>query len=626
MNTAAQQPKANIGNLTKIIPFLRPYRWRIVVATLALMFTATVTLSIGQGLRMLVNDGFRGDESALNHALELFGGLVLLLAAGTFVRFYLVTWIGERVSADLRSAVFNHVIALHPGFFDNVVSGDIQSTITTDTTLLQTVIGSSVSIALRNALILIGGLIWMFISNVKLTLMVLLSVPLVVAPILILGRRVRRLSRTSQDRIADVGIYVGEAIQNVKIVQAFNHQGVDIQRFGQHNEAAFTVAQKRIMQRAWLTTLVITLVLGAVGAMIYVGGHDVNAGIIKAGDLAAFVFYAVMVAASVGAISEVYGDLLRAAGASERLLELLAAVSLIKPPPQPQTPMQPVQGEVRIEAVSFAYPSRPEQPAIDHLDLHIAAGKTTALVGSSGAGKSTLIDLLLRFYDVQQGCIRFDGVDIRELDPERLRAHIALVPQQPVLFIGSVLDNIRYGRPVASDAEVRAAAEAAYASDFIDRLPQGYASQVGEQGVRLSGGQRQRIAIARALLRDPALLLLDEATSALDAESEFQVQKALDRLMQGRTTLVIAHRLATVVEADSIAVLDHGKLVAMGRHQELLHASPLYARWASLQFDNAVSTQQQLAANPSPALPLSGEGGASPLIRGDVARSVTEGF
>jgi ATP-binding cassette, subfamily B, bacterial len=593
---SAERPKASLGVLTKISPFVWPYRWRVAAATAALIFTAGVTLSIGQGLRILVNDGFRGDEGALNHALELFGLIVVLLAFGTFIRFYLVTWIGERVSADLRRAVFDHIIGLHPGFFETKVSGDIQSTITTDTTLLQTVIGSSISIALRNALILVGGVIWLFITNAKLTALVLLSVPLVVAPILIFGRRVRSLSRASQDRIAEVGTYVGEAIQNVKVVQAFNHQQVDQQRFGEHVEAAFKVAQRRTLQRALLSTIVITLVLGAIGVMIWVGGNDVNAGRISAGELTAFVFYAVMIAASVGAISEVYGDLQRAAGASERLLELLAAESLIEPPAQPNILIQPVRGEIHIENISFCYPTRLEQPAIDQLSLTIAAGKTTALVGSSGAGKSTLIDLLLRFYDVQSGRILFDGIDLRALDPLALRAEIALVPQQPVLFMGSVLENIRYGRPDASDAEVRAAADAAFAAEFIERLPQGYDSQVGEQGVRLSGGQRQRIAIARALLKDPALLLLDEATSALDAESEFQVQQALDRLMQGRTSLVIAHRLATVIKADSIAVLEHGKLVAMGRHQDLLNASPLYARWAKLQFNNAASEQVQLAA------------------------------
>ncbi len=583
-SSAVPKPKPSLGVLTKLFPFLRPYRWQMVGSTLALMFTAGATLSIGQGLRVMV-EGFSSAE-ALDRSLELFGLLVLLLAVGTFVRFYLVTWIGERVCADLRLAVFNHVIDLHPGFFETTGSGDIQSTITTDTTMLQTVIGSSVSIALRNVLILVGGIIWLFITNVKLSLIVLLCVPLVVVPILVFGRRVRSLSRVSQDRIADVGSFVGEAIQNVKIVQAFNHQNADQKRFSEHVELAFTVARRRILQRSWLTTMVITLVFGAVIAMIWVGGNDVLAHRITAGDLAAFVFYAVMVAASVGAISEVYGDLQRAAGASERLLELLAAQSLIVAPSQPKALVEPVRGMVQIVDMSFYYPSRPDTAAIDHLNLTITAGSATALVGSSGAGKSTLIDLLLRFYDVQSGQILFDGVDIRELDPLALRSHIALVPQQPVLFTGTVLDNIRYGRPDATDAQVFAAARDAFAHDFIESLPEGYASHVGERGVRLSGGQRQRIAIARALLKDPALLLLDEATSALDAESEFQVQKALERLMQGRTTLIIAHRLATVMKADSIAVLDHGHLVAQGRHRELQTASPLYARWASLQFDN----------------------------------------
>lgn len=597
MQTAAEhKSKPSLGVLTRIFRFVRPYRWQMTAATIALIFTASVTLSIGQGLRLLV-EGFTS-PAALDRALFVFGLLVLLLAFGTFVRFYLVSWIGERVCADIRRAVFNHVIDLNPGFFETNGGADIQSTITTDTTMLQTVIGSSVSIALRNALILIGGIILMFVTNVKLTLMVMLCVPLVVAPILIFGRRVRSLSRASQDRIADVGSFVSETIQNVKVVQAFNHQAADQQRFAGHVEQAFEVARHRILQRSFLTTLVITLVFGAVIVMIGVGGNDVLAHRISAGDLAAFVFYAVMVAASVGAISEVFGDLQRAAGASERLLELLAAKSAIAAPAQPKALGAPVRGAVEIDHVRFCYPSHPDHPAIDRLSLHITAGRTTALVGSSGAGKSTLIDLLLRFYDIQQGSIRFDGVDIRELDPLDLRAHIALVPQHPVLFSGSVLDNIRYGNPNAAPEAVRAAAEAAFAHDFIERLPQGYDSQVGERGVRLSGGQRQRIAIARALLRDPALLLLDEATSALDAESEFQVQQALERLMQGRTTLVIAHRLATVIKADNIAVLDHGRLVASGRHRDLLATSPLYARWASLQFDNAPDDSDIAAHQP----------------------------
>jgi ATP-binding cassette subfamily B protein len=576
--------KPAMGALAAMFHYLRPYRLQVLGATLALMLTAGATLSIGQGLRLLVDRGF--GSGALNQALLLMGALVLLLAVGTFVRFYLVSWIGERVCADLRRAVFDHMVQLHPGYFETNLSGEIQSRITTDTTLLQTVIGSSVSLALRNFLIMLGGVIWLFVTDVKLSLIVLICVPLVVAPILIFGRRVRTLSRTSQDKVAEVGTFIGEAIKNIKVVQAFNHQRIDGERFGEQAEGAFQVAVRRIRQRAWLSTLVITLVLGAVLAMIWVGGHDVLAGRITAGELAAFVFYAVMVAGSVGAISEVYGDLQRAAGASERLLELLAVRSPIVAPAEPLPLAEPVRGDVRIEAVCFSYPSHPERPAIDDLTLHIPAGLTTALVGASGAGKSTLIDLLLRFYDVQQGAIRFDGVDIRQLDPSLLRAHIALVPQQPVLFSGTVLENIRYGRPDADAAAVRAAAAAAFADAFIERLPQGYDSFVGEGGVRLSGGQRQRIAIARALLRDPALLLLDEATSALDAESEYQVQQALERLMQGRTTLVIAHRLATVVKADNIVVLEQGQLVAQGRHHELLGDSELYARWASLQFDH----------------------------------------
>ncbi|AKH68960.1 ABC transporter, permease/ATP-binding protein [Spongiibacter sp. IMCC21906] len=582
-----REKSSNIRVLSAMLGFIKPYRWQAVLASIALICTAGITLSIGQGLRLLIDQGFAegADPKALNDALLLFMFMVLLLAAGTFTRFYFVSWIGERVSADLRKAVFNHMITLHPGFFETNVSGEIQSRITTDTSLLQTVIGSSVSIALRNFLMFLGGLVLLFVTNPKLTGMVLLSVPLVVAPILIFGRRVRRLSRDSQDKIASVGSFVGEAIKNIKLLQAFNHQAADRQRFDDYVESAFQVAEGRIRQRAWLSTAVIVLVLGAVSAMMWVGGHDVLAGRISGGELAAFIFYAVMVAASVGAISEVFGDLQRAAGASERLLELLAAKSLVTAPIVPEALPADLGGRLELQQIFFHYPSRPDGWAINGVSLNIAAGSSLALVGSSGAGKSTMIDLLLRFYDVQQGAILFEGVDIRKLAPDDLRSHIAMVPQQPVLFTGSVGDNIRYGKPSASDEEVEAAAKAAYADDFIRTLPKGYDSYVGEGGIRLSGGQRQRIAIARAVLADPRLLLLDEATSALDAESEYQVQKALETLMKGRTTIVIAHRLATVVNVDTIAVLDHGQVVATGSHAELLQRSELYARWASLQFD-----------------------------------------
>ena len=580
-----RESSRDIQVLRSMIGFLMPYRWRVLGALIALIFTASVTLSMGQGLRLLIDQGF-GEAAAtgLDEAIGIFMAMVVLLAIGTFARFYLVSWIGERVSADLRRAVYSHVIELHPGFFETNLSGEIQSRITTDTTLLQTVIGSSVSMALRNVLIFIGGIVLLFITNPKLTGIVLLSVPLVIMPIIFFGRHVRTLSRTSQDKVAVFGGFVGESLKNIKIVQAFNHQQRDRETFTDQVEVAFEIAVKRITYRAWLTAIVITLVFAAMGYMVWVGGHDVIEGRISAGELAAFIFYAMMVALSVGVISEVYSDLQRAAGAAERLLELMTAENLIQAPALPQTLPARVIGNVEFDDISFFYPSRPDSAAIDHFSLKLPAGSSLALVGSSGAGKSTIVDLLLRFYDVQKGQIRLDGVDICELAPQELRRHIAIVPQQPTLFSGTIIENIRFGRPDASDEDVRAAAGAAYADEFIQKLPHGYDSFVGESGVRLSGGQRQRIAIARAVLKNPSILLLDEATSALDAESEYKVQQALEHLMKDRTSIVVAHRLATVVNVDKIAVLDHGQLVDTGSHQQLLASSSLYARWASLQF------------------------------------------
>ncbi len=568
-----------------IIRLLSQYKLRLVGASIALLFTAGATLSLGRGLQVLIDQGFGGGTRAdLKSAIVLLISIAAAMAVGTFVRFYLVSWLGERISADIRKQVFDNVVRLHPGFFETNRSLEIMSRLTTDTTLLQTIIGSSFSMALRSSLTTTGALVMMFITNLKLSLIIALGVPLVLLPILVFGRRVRKLSNQSQDSIASVGSYAGEVIQNIRIVQSYTREQFESEAFNREVERAFEIARRRIWQRSMLICGAILLLFVGMSGMLWEGGQDVISGSMSGGELGAFVFYAIMVGSGVATISEVWGDLQRAAGAAERLIELINTDSLVVDPGTAVETTTSVQPELRMDDISFYYPTRPKQAALQDFTLRIESGKCLALVGPSGAGKSTVFELLLRFYDPQEGRILLDGQDIREMGLKEMRSNIALVPQQPALFTGDVRYNIAYGKLDASDQEVEAAARAAHAHEFICALPDGYASHLGEMGVRLSGGQRQRIALARAILNDPKILLLDEATSALDTESEHQVQLALEELMQHRTTVIIAHRLSTILHADNIAVLEEGRVIATGTHEQLLRDCALYARLASLQF------------------------------------------
>ncbi len=579
------RPASRLGELALLLRYIQPYRLRLAGAILALLVGAAGFLVMGQGLKQVVDSGFvQGDPGALNRALAGLMLVVIVMTMAIYARFYLVSWLGERVVTDLRRDVFSHLLTLSPAFYEQERTGEVISRLTTDTTLLEQVVGTSVSMAARNVLLGIGSLAMLAATSPKLTLLVLLGVPVVISPIALFGRRVRRLSRASQDRVADLGAYVDETLHEIRTVQAYGHEEADRQRFGDRLAAAFTTARLRIRQRALLIAAVILLVFGGVGVILWVGGQDVLAGRLTPGELSAFVFYAAMVAGAAGAISEVIGDLQRGAGAAERLMEILDTRPQVTAPHPPVPLPSPASGRIQFDAVTFFYPARPNEPALDRFSLVVEQGEKLAVVGPSGAGKSTLFQLLLRFYDPTEGGIRLDGVDIRYADPAQVRARIALVPQEGAIFASTVLENVRYGRLQATDHEVRAACDAAFATEFIERLPGGFDAQLGERGVRLSGGQRQRLAIARAILSDRPILLLDEATSALDSESERIVQQALERLMQGRTTLIIAHRLATVKRADRIAVMERGRLAALGRHDVLLESSRLYARLAALQF------------------------------------------
>lgn len=564
---------------------LRPYRRRVLIAGVALLIAAAAMLAVGQGLRAVIDQGFSaGNPEWLDRALAAMFGVIVLLAGATYVRFYNVSWLGERVTADLRQRVFNHLLALPPSWFEGGRTGDVISRLTSDTAQIESVIGSSLSIALRNSLLLVGGLVMMFTTSFKLSVLTLVGVPLVIAPILFYGRKVRRLARESQDRIADLGSRIDETIHEIRIVQACGHEDVDRRAFAGLVARSFDTARERVRTRALLVAAVMLLVFGAIAFILWIGGHDVLSGRLSAGELSAFVFYAALVAGSIGALSEVWGDLQRAAGATERLMEILAARPEIEAPRVPLPLADPARGELVFDTVSFCYPSRPELPALDEFSLTVAPGESVALVGPSGAGKTTVFQLLLRFYDPASGTIRLDGVPLERADPRAIRARIALVPQEPVIFAASVAENVRYARPEASLDEVRQACRDAFAEEFVERLPQGYDTDLGERGVRLSGGQRQRIAIARAILADRPVLLLDEATSSLDAESERMVQTALERLMENRSTLVIAHRLATVQRADRIVVMQGGRVIETGTHSSLVDRDGLYAHLARLQF------------------------------------------
>jgi ATP-binding cassette subfamily B protein len=577
--------KRDLRPLRALLPYLAPYKKEILWAGVALVLASGTVLSMGVALKSVVDRGFAtGDVNHLNQSLIALLLLIVVLSCATFARFSLVAWIGERLIADLRVQMYGHLLKLNPSFFESTPVGDLVSRMNADTGLLQTVVGSSLSMALRNILLLIGGTAMLLITSPQMTLYVFAMVPVVIAPILIFGRRVRAFSKASQEKLAEVTSGLEETLYGIRTIQAFVSENFERQNFNFRVDESFRAALQRIKARAWMTASVITLAFGGIAVVLWLGGRDVLEHRMTAGQLSAFIFYAVVVAGAIGAVTEVLGDLQRAAGATERILELLAEQPDITVPSLPVSLPQPSRGELKFEHVSFFYPSRPQAPALDHFHLTIQPGEKIALVGPSGAGKSTVFQLLLRFYDPQAGNIRFDGVDIRDTNPHELRRHISFVPQDVVIFSTDALSNIRLARPEATEDEVKQAAAAANAHEFISALPQGYRTYLGEKGIRLSGGQRQRIGIARAALRHTPLLLLDEATSALDSQNERAVQEALANVMRERTTLIIAHRLSTIRNCNRILVMDKGLIIEEGTHDDLMTQDGLYAKLSKLQF------------------------------------------